>query len=235
MGDRRDFILGMATAAALGDAAGQATIYIPERHSEKDQEFLIDFMEEFSFAMVVTAQPSLQITNVPTLIQRAPNAWGKIWFHLARGNPQNAAMNSQTTVVFHGPHEYISPNWYQSKNAVPTWNFAVVHATGIPRRMDDDEAVAAGLRRLVMRNESKYGGGDVWNYDDLPANLLKGLRAGIMAYEMPIERVEAKFKLGQERSEEDRQAVVKGLAQAPKERDLLALTKAYYTRLRGSS
>ena len=56
-----------------------------------------------------------------------------------------------------------------------------------------------------------------------------------MAYEMPIERVEAKFKLGQERSEEDRQGVVKGLAQAPKERDLLALTKAYYTRLRGSS
>ena len=232
MGDRRNFLIGMTSAAAMGDAPQQGTIYIPERHVERDRSFLLDFMEEFSFAMVVTGQPSVQITNVPTLIERVAGGWGKIWWHLAKGNPHNEAMSSQTTVVFHGPHQYISPNWYQAKNAVPTWNFAVVHATGIPRRIEDDAAVAAGLRRLVMRNEGQYGGGDAWNYDQLPSNLLKGLRSGIVAYEMTIERVEAKFKLGQERSEEDRQGVLKGLAQAPKERDLLALTKAYYGRLR---
>ena len=230
MGDRRDFLIGMTTAAMLGDAAQQGTIYIPERHSEKDRAYLLDFMEEFSFVMVVTAQPTLQITNVPTLLNRVPDGWGSVWWHLAKANPQNEAMKGQTTIVFHGPHQYISPNWYQTKNAVPTWNFAVVHVTGTPRRIEDDAAVAAGLRRLVMRNEGQYGGGGSWDLDQIPASQLKSMRGGIVAYEMAIEKVEAKFKLGQERSEEDREGVLKGLAQAPKERDLLALTRAYYAR-----
>ncbi|MGD0579557.1 MAG: FMN-binding negative transcriptional regulator [Bryobacteraceae bacterium] len=230
MGDRRDFLFGMTMAAMPGKAPQQGTIYIPERQSEKDRAFLLDFMEEFSFAMVVTGQPAVQITNVPTILERAPEGWGRIWWHMAKANPQNEALKSQATIVFHGPHQYISPNWYQTKNAVPTWNFAVVHVTGSPRRIDDDAAVAAGLRSLVMRNEGKYGGGGAWDYDQLPASQLKGMRAGIVAYEMPIERVEAKFKLGQERSEQDREGVLKGLARAPKERDLLALTRAYYAR-----
>jgi len=105
-----------------------------------------------------------------------------------------------------------------------------VHVTGSPRRIDDDAAVAAGLRRLVMRNEGKYGGGGAWDYDQLAASQLQGMRGGIVAYEMAIARVEAKFKLGQERSEQDREGVLKGLARAPRQRDLLALTKEYYSR-----
>jgi transcriptional regulator len=230
MGDRRDFLIGMTMAAMTGDGSGQGTIYIPERHSEKDRAYLLDFMEEFSFAMVVTGQPAVQITNVPTILERAPEQWGKIWWHLAKANPQNEAMRGPATIVFRGPHQYISPNWYQTKTAVPTWNFAVVHVTGNPRRIDDDAAMAAGLRRLVMRNEGQYGGGGAWDYDQIPASQLKGMRGGIVAYEMAIERVEAKFKLGQERNEQDREGVLKGLTRAPKERDLLALTKQYYSR-----
>jgi transcriptional regulator len=187
-------------------------------------------MEEFSFAMVVTGRPSVQITNVPTILERAPDGWGKIWWHMAKANAQNEAMREPVTVVFHGPHQFISPNWYETKNSVPTWNFAVVHVTGSPRRIDDDAAVAAGLRRLVMRNEGKYGGGGAWDFDRIPESQLKAMRGGVVAYEMAIERVEAKFKLGQEHSEQDREGVLKGLARAPKERDLLALTKAYYAR-----
>jgi transcriptional regulator len=86
------------------------------------------------------------------------------------------------------------------------------------------------LRRLVLRNEGKYGGGGDWNYDQIPESQLKTMRGGIVAYEMAIEKVEGKFKLGQERSEQDREGVLQGLAHAPKERDLLALTKAYYAR-----
>jgi transcriptional regulator len=230
MGDRRDFLIGMTMAALPGTGPEQGTIYIPERHSEKDRAFLLDFIEEFSFAMVVTGQPSVQITNVPTILERAPEGWGKIWWHLAKANAQNEAMKGPVTIVFHGPHQFISPNWYQAKNAVPTWNFAVVHVTGSPRRIDDDAAVAAGLRRLVMRNEGKYGGGGDWSYDQIPESQLKAMRGGIVAYEMAIEKVEGKFKLGQERSEQDREGVLQGLARAPKERDLLALTKSYYAR-----
>ena len=219
-------------AAMPGPAPEQGTIYIPDRHSEKDRAFLLDFVEEFSFAMVVTGQPSVQITNVPTLIERAADGWGKVWWHLAKANPQNEAMKGPVTIVFHGPHQFISPNWYQTKNAVPTWNFAVVHVTGTPRRIDDDAEVAAGLRRLVMRNEGKYGGGGDWNYDKIPESQLKSMRGNICAYDMAIEKVEGKFKLGQERNEQDREGTLQGLSRAPKERDLLALTKAYYARLK---
>jgi transcriptional regulator len=230
MSDRRDFLFGMTMAALPGQAPEPGTIYIPERQLETDRPFLLDFMEEFSFAMLVTGRPSIQITNVPTILERAPDRWGKLWWHQSKANAQNEAMQGPVTVVFHGPHQFISPNWYETKNAVPTWNFAVVHVTGVPRRIDDDAAVAAGLRRLVLRNEGKYGGGGAWDFDRIPENQLKAMRGGIVAYELAIERVEAKFKLGQERSEQDREGVLKGLARAPRERDLLALTKAYYAR-----
>lgn len=223
-------MLGMTMAALPGTGPEPPTIYIPERHAEKDRAFLLDFIEEFSFAMVVTGQPSVQITNVPTVLERAAEGWGKIWWHLAKANSQNEAMKGPVTIVFHGPHQFISPNWYQSKTTVPTWNFAVVHVTGTPRRIDDDAAVAAGLRRLVMRNEGKYGGGGDWSYDKIPESQLKSMRSHIVAYEMAIEKVEGKLKLGQEHDEQDREGVLRGLAKAPKERDLLALTKAYYAR-----
>ena len=232
MGDRREFLLGLTMAAMPGQAPEPGTIYIPERHSEKDRAFLLDFIEEFSFAMVVTGQPSVQITNVPTILERAPEGKDKIWWHLAKGNAQNEAMKGPVTIVFHGPHQFISPNWYEAKTAVPTWNFAVVHVTGSPRRIDDDAAVAAGLRRLVMRNEGKYGGGGDWDFDKIAESQLKAMRGGIVAYEMAVDKLEGKFKLGQERSQQDREGVLKGLARAPKERDMLALTRAYYARLK---
>jgi len=220
----------MTMAAIPGQAPEPGTIYIPERHLEKDRAFLLDFIEEFSFAMVVTGQPSVQITNVPTILERSPDGKDKIWWHLAKANTQNEAMKGSVTISFHGPHQFISPNWYEGKNAVPTWNFAVAHVTGTPRQIEDDVAVAAGLRRLVIRNEGKYGGGGDWDFDKIPEAQLKAMRGGIVAYEMAIERLEGKFRLGQERSEQDREGVIKGLAHAPKERDLLALTKAYYAR-----
>ncbi len=234
MPDRRNFLLGFAAAAigteATAEAEDDGTIYIPDKQSEKDRPFLLDFIDEYSFAMLVTGQPTVHITNVPTVLIRENDGWGKIWWHVSKSNPQNAALTGPVTVVFHGPHEYISPNWYQSKNAVPTWNFAVVHVTGTPRRIDSDAEFAAGLRRLVEQNETRYGGGDAWHFDQLPDSYLKGMRGGIVGYEMAIEKVEGKFKLGQDRPEPDRASVLKGLAQSPKERNLLALTRAYYAR-----
>jgi transcriptional regulator len=234
MPNRRNLLFGLAAAftpeaEAMEEEHG--TIYIPDKHSEKDRPFLLNFMDEFSFAMIVTGQPSVQITNVPTVLERAPDGgWGKIWWHLAKANPQNAAMDGSVTVVFHGPHEYISPNWYRTANAVPTWNFAVVHVTGSPRRVESDAELAAGLRTLVKQNESRYGGGDRWDFEKLPDSYLKGMRAGIVAYEMKIEKVEAKFKLGQERPEADQAGILEGLRKSPKERNLFELTKAYYRR-----
>lgn len=228
MNARRRFLQFALAPAALAPAQ---SIYIPERQKETDRETILSFLDEFSFAMVITGAPHVQVTNVPTLFDRGPaDGWGRLWWHLAKNNAQNEAMNGEVVVAFHGPHGYISPNWYESKNAVPTWNFATVQVTGRPRRLDDDAQIAAGLRRLVMKNEARYGGGTKWKFDDLPDSYLKGMRQGVIGYEMAIERVEAKFKLGHERSPADREGVLRGLARSPKERGLTEFTRAHYER-----
>jgi transcriptional regulator len=235
MPDRRDFLLGLSLLGLESEASAADTIYIPERQSEKDRALLLDFLEEFSFAMLITAKDGIRVSNVPTLAERSEEGWGKIWWHLAKSNAQNEALDGsqECVAVFRGPHAYISPNWYNTKNAVPTWNFATVHCTGKPRRLDDDAAFARSLERLVAKNEGLYGGGSNWDFSKLPDSYLKGMRQGIVAYEMTIERVEGKFKLGQERSAADRQGVIAGLAQGPKERSILDLTREYYARLKG--
>lgn len=236
MPKRRDFlkslpVLGLEPGA---EAAEQSTIYIPARQSETDRNLILDFMEEFSFAMLVTAKSGVHITNVPTLLDRSAEGWGKLWWHIARGNAHNQVFDGSAdcTVVFHGPHGYISPNWYSEKHSVPTWNFAIVHATGKPRRLDDDATFARSLERLVARNEGAYGGGSEWELSKLSDSYLKGMRQGIVAYEMVIDQVEAKFKLGQDRSPEDRAGILKGLKTGRKERNLLELTEAYCARIK---
>ena len=236
MANRRDFLLALS-ALGLGpaaEAAGPDTIYIPDRQRETDRAVIQDFLAEYSFAMLVTTQGGLHITNVPTLFDRSGDGWGKLWWHMAKGNAQNQAFDGQAacTVVFHGPHSYISPNWYGGKTSVPTWNFAVVHASGTPKRIDDDAAFARSLERLVARNEGAYGGGGNWSYSQLPESQLKGMRQGIVAYEMVIERIEAKFKLGQERSPADRAGILNGLKTGRKERGIAEFTAGYYARLK---
>ncbi len=236
MPERRDFLLALTALGLVpeAEAADDKTIYIPVKQLETDRKVILDFIEEYSFAMLVTAKGGVHITNVPTIFDRTAEGWGKVWWHEAKGNEQGAIFNGDTdcTVVFHGPHGYISPNWYSGKNSVPTWNFAVVHATGKPKRIDDDDAFAKSLRRLVGQNEARYGGGDVWDFAKLPDSYLKGMRQGIVAYEMTIDRVEAKFKLGHERSAADRTGVLKGLKAGPKERNLTEFTEAYYGRIK---
>ncbi len=207
------------------------TIYIPARHAEPDEQYIAAFLETYSFAMVITTQHGgLQITNVPTLLE---NGNTLLW-HLALANPQNAALaaGAETTVVFHGPHSYISPNWYETAHAVPTWNFAAVHCTGTPRRIEDDAELEATLARLVGRNESLYAGNtDQWQLANLPEEYLANLRRAIVGYTMPIARIEAKFKLGQERPAADRKGVLRALHEnRGRKKSLAELTAEYYAR-----
>ena len=238
MTERRQFLAALSLLSFETDAgAAGETIYIPDRHIEADRTFLAEFMEEYSFAMVVTARAGLHITNVPTLLTPGRDGWGKLWFHLSRNNQQNEAIDgaTETVVVFHGPHGYISPNWYAEPaavRAVPTWNFAVVHASGKARRLDDDGLFTKNLAELVARKEGKYNsGGGAWNFAKLPDSYLKGMRQGIVQYEMTIEKVEAKFKLSQERSPADQESILKGMgAAARNERSLAELSRAYFAR-----
>ncbi len=227
--DRRDFL---AAVAAMEFAEAAESAYIPERHKAASTAEMHDLIDEFGFASLITAAPSLRVTHIPVLLDRREGPLGRLVGHIARNNPQHAAFDGkhEALVVFQGPHRYISPNWYaQPASAVPTWNFAAVHAAGRPSVITDDARVAGLLERLVQHFEA-YESGGKWSFSQLPQSYLKGMRQGIVAFEMPIETLEGKFKLGQERSAADRAGMLTGLRAAKPERSLAEFTEARFRR-----
>lgn len=217
-----------ATAAA----EPQNTVYVPERHKVDDLPLLHAFMDEFAFVDLVTTAPDLRITHIPILLDRGSAGQGTLLGHVARNNPQSQALTAQAkaTIVFHGPHDYISPSWYASqKGVVPTWNFAAVHASGTLRPIEDKKRLRGILARLIAKFESQVKDSS-YRFDDLPDSYVGGMLAGIVGFEMPIDTLEGKFKLGQERSEADQQGVLSGLAKARPERNLAAFTRAFLAR-----
>jgi len=187
-------------------------------------------MDEFAFVDLITTSPALRITHIPVLLDRAAGPYGAILGHVSRQNEQAKAFDGrqEAVIVFRGPHGYISPAWYHNRQAVPTWNFAVVHATGKLRAVTEPRALHAFLARLIDKFES-YQGTD-YDFSKLPDGYVNGMLTGIVGFEMPIELLEGKFKLGQDRSEADRQGILSHLEKARGERSLYELTASFYRR-----
>ncbi|MFN7939545.1 MAG: FMN-binding negative transcriptional regulator [Bryobacteraceae bacterium] len=206
------------------------TIYIPERHQERDLGVSLSFMDEFSFATVVTAMPELRASHIPLLLDRTAKPYGTILGHLAKGNPQLAAFDGeqQTMILFRGPHAYISPAWYATEQAVPTWNFAAVHATGRARIVADPQRFEAFLKALTAKHETYEGTN--WTMDGLTPAYKQNMLRGAQLFEMPIETLEAKFKTGAERSAEDRAGMLAALAGSKRERTMAEFMELCYRR-----
>jgi len=227
---RRDFFgaLGLA-AVELEAQETPGSLYIPKPHLVEDRKFLHDFMDEFSFVDLVTASPTIRITHIPSVLDRGAGKYGTIRGHVARNNPQSQVFDGKQTavIVFRGPHSYISPTWYSKPEAVPTWNFGVVHATGRPRAITDPKAVHALLAGLIHKHE---GSGGAYDFSKLPDSYVYGMIGGVVGFELEIELLEGKFKLGQERSADDRAGILRGLAAAKPERSIHDFTAAFYER-----
>jgi len=207
------------------------SLYIPKAHLVQDRTLLHDFMDEYSFVDLVTSSPTLRITHIPVILDRATGPYGKILGHVSRQNPQHEAFDGHSTgvIVFRGPHGYISPTWYAKTDVVPTWNFAVVHATGRPVAITEKTPFHALLGRLIDKFENYQGSG--YDFSKLPDSYVSSMMAGIVGFEMRIELLEGKFKLGQERSDEDRQGILQHLGQATRrERSLYDLSASFYKR-----
>ena len=114
-----------------------------------------------------------------------------------------------TLAIFQGPHAYVSPGWYAAHPSVPTWNYVAVHAYGRPALIEAPDRVKALLARLVETYET--GRAAPWRFDSLAADYVDGMIRGIVAFEMPIERLEGKAKLSQNRGAEDRAGAIRGL------------------------
>jgi transcriptional regulator len=210
-------------------------VYIPTPFRVDDRRIILAFMQQFDFAAVVShsASAGLVASHVPVLIREVGSEL-HIVGHVARGNPHWRLMESQaeSMVIFQGPHGYVSPTWYAASAAaattVPTWNYAVVHAYGTARVREDAAFIAGVVADLTRRYESGRDPG--WSTEAVPEEAYGKLLNAIVGFEIPISRCEAKFKLGQNRSREDRDGAIAGLE---RESSPAALELAKFMRLYG--
>ncbi len=204
-------------------------MYIPAVFREDDAERLRAFMRESSFALLVSNNAGQLIaTHLPLLLDIARGERGSLLGHMARANPQWRSFRdgAEVLAVFQGPHAYISPSWYETGPAVPTWNYAAVHAYGTPRLIEGEDE----LHSLLESTVAIYEGGfeRPWRLADQPERYIAGMMQAIVGFEISITRLEGKLKLSQNRSEADRAGVVAGLRRSatPAEPDIAALMEA---------
>jgi transcriptional regulator len=234
--NRRDLLTGLALAGVASKAQTAAppseSLYIPKPQLVDDRRFLHDFMDEFAFVDLVTVSPTLRITHIPVFLDRATGPYGTLHGHISRQNPQHTTLDGRQTgvVVFHGPHGYISPTWYANPtgNVVPTWNFAVVHATGKLRPVEGKKDLNDLLTKLIAKFEKYEGTG--YDFAKLDETYKYSLMSGVIGFELEIELLEGKFKLGQDRSAEDKQSLLKKLKEGKSPRTLPDFTAAFFDR-----
>ena len=182
-------------------------MYVPKSFAITDPAILYPFMQQNNFATLVSQyEGALAATHLPLMVNAER---GVLTGHFARANPQWRNIESQETlVIFGGAHTYISPTWYTQMPSVPTWNYAVVHAYGTPRLIDDMTQLREMLATLVDYHEAGYAA--PWDMAVLDSHdgYMDKMMAAIVGFEMPITRLEGKFKLSQNRSEADQAQVI---------------------------
>ena len=193
-------------------------MYIPSHNSETRLPVLHQMISEHPLAAVVTlGAEGLIATHMPLVLEADGSEFGVLKGHVSRANSQwrdrNPAVDA--LAIFAGPQHYISPNWYAGKlddgKEVPTWNYVVVHAYGPLRIVEDAEWMLAHLNSLVDTHEAAFP--MPWKVGDAPADFISSLLKGIVGFELPIRRLEGKWKVSQNRNAADRTGAIKGLTQ----------------------
>jgi Transcriptional regulator len=191
-------------------------MYQPPHFREDRIEVQHDLIRAHPLGLLITSGPSgLQANLIPILVYADASERGTLRAHLARGNPQwrELAAVEQCLIVFQGPQEYVSPSWYPTKQetgkVVPTWNYITVHAWGRPQVIEDAAWLRRQLDDLTLLKEGTRPA--PWKVDDAPAPYIVSQMKGIVGVEIPIERIEGKWKVSQNRPQADRAGVIAGL------------------------
>ena len=194
-------------------------MYNPPHFQEQRPEVLQQLIREHSLAALVTLGPEGLIANhVPLILYPDVGPLGTLRGHLSRVNPQwrDSLPEVSALAIFQGPAAYITPSWYPTKEesgkVVPTYNYMVVHAHGPLQTYDDPQLLERNVRALTELHESRFA--LPWSVDDAPAEYVQGLLKGIVGIEIPIARLEGKWKISQNRPTEDQQGAVDGLREA---------------------
>ena len=186
-------------------------MYIPPSFLITDPTKLANFMNANSFATIVSFDGDRPFASHLPVRHMATDDGAVLTSHMARNNPQwqHFAADREVLTIFQGPHGYVSPSWYSTSAAVPTWNYTAVHAYGIPSVFDDHERVVALLAETVEFYERSFT--KPWP-GILPEEFRDQLIKAIVAFEIRLTNVEGKFKLSQNRSHDDIRGVYNALA-----------------------
>lgn len=201
-------------------------MYTPRPFLITDRDVILSLIGRHSFATVVSqdAGGAPVASHLPVLHRVNTSGGDVLITYMARANPQWRQWTAERELltIFQGPHAYVSPGWYQSSPMVPTWNYAAVHVYGMPRLIEDDGDLIARLRGLTDHFEA----GQAQPYGArLTDEHMQRLLPGLVGFEISVTRMEATFKLSQNRSPEDRDGVIAALAASkdPMDREVALL------------
>ncbi|HEY8097464.1 MAG TPA: FMN-binding negative transcriptional regulator [Methylobacter sp.] len=191
-------------------------MYIPAQFEQPDVELMHELICNRPFATLVTLGANgIDANHIPLHLEPTPEPFGVLRGHIARANPlwHDLAADVETLTIFHGPDAYISPSWYATKQeagkVVPTWNYAVVHAYGSLRIIDDAVWVRAQLEALTQQHEADFP--DPWEVSDAPEDFTEKLLGALVGIEMVITRLTGKWKVSQNQPLQNQRSVIQGL------------------------
>ena len=187
------------------------SLYVPAHFAARDRATAARLFHEHPFATLVTpGAPEPFITHLPLIHVADCEPHGTLHGHFARANPHaQFAERAESLAMFHGPHAYVTPSWYTDPaGAVPTWNYAVVHAHGTVELARDSADTRAVLELLIQRFEASRAA--PWTMN-LSASHLDAMVGAIIGFRIRVRRVDTKLKMSQNRTREDRERVAAGL------------------------
>lgn len=190
-------------------------MYIPKDFLVDDRAELLRFMRANVFAIIVSNDnETLIATHMPVVVAREEPL--TLWSHMALANPQwkTFERGGEVLVIFQGPHAFISPSHYNTRQSVPTWNYTAVHAYGTPRILSDDQSKSQILAATFQVTEPQAQP----QWDEAPADYREKLLGGMVAFEIAVTRLEGKYKLSQNRAHDEQVRVAEALS---KDRDTL--------------
>lgn len=180
-------------------------MYIPPYYKEEQEDALIDFMSTHNFASLVSSAGSSPVaTHLPFVIEKRDEKLCLI-SHMAKANPQwKGFPGAELLIIFQGPHAYISPAHYDKQQNVPTWNYIAVHAYGKARIIDRQEDMLALMERSIHAFGENFSG----QWKTLSPDYINGMLKAIVAFEIVVTRLEGKFKLSQNKTENEQRNII---------------------------
>ena len=198
-------------------------MHVPSAFAQTNLTTLFDFIEEHSFALLVSQADGHPVaSHRPLLLDRDAAPHGRLVGHMARANKQWAEASEEVPAIFSRPHTYISPTWYESEKVVPTWNYLARHAYGILHIVDERPRLIEIVRDFVDFYEASLP--RPWSIEDVDDQFVDGLVDRIVGFHIDITGIEGKWKLNQNQPASRRKKVA-GHLSARDDENSLAIAK----------